>query len=330
MTQILKFTIRPETAFGTPLVGDTLFGHVCWAIRELFGEAELVSLLQGYTDNSPFAVVSDAFPSGYIPLPSLPSVYWKQEGDVDRKVLKKRQWLPIQALTKPSECWQLEAQSDKDVVHSLMEQNSLPSVMQMALVGEYVQSHNTLNRQTSTTGKGGQFAPYDVSQLWLAADVSWDIYVVLDTQKLSQDKMHQVLSYIGQVGYGRDASIGLGKFTVLDVAPMQWSQPQESNAVLTLAASCPQQFGFDETYSFYHVQTRFGRHGNVQATSGNPFKKPVLMAKTGAVFALKEVKTPLDFVGQGITGVSKSLAGTVQQGYAPVIFMKLHKTRLEV
>jgi len=57
---------------------------------------------------------------------------------------------------------------------------------------------------------------------------------------------------------------------------------------------------------------------------GKPFKNPVLLAQAGAVFT---VKTPgRIWLGQGIGGhgeLSKSIAQTVQQGFAPVVAIYL-------
>jgi len=74
-------------------------------------------------------------------------------------------------------------------------------------------------------------------------------------------------------------------------------------------------------------RTRFGRHGNVQATAGNPFKKPVLMAQSGAVFSGERHGRP--WIGQGIGGISTTLPATVHQGYAPAIALNLELERLK-
>ena len=58
-------------AFGGPIKGDTLFGHLCWAARNRWGEGRLLDLLDGYTKGQPFAVCSDAFPAGHLPRPAL-------------------------------------------------------------------------------------------------------------------------------------------------------------------------------------------------------------------------------------------------------------------
>lgn len=57
--KLYRFTLTPQSAMGTPLVGDTLFGQLCWAVRNRFGEARLSELLEGYTAQRPFMVVSD-------------------------------------------------------------------------------------------------------------------------------------------------------------------------------------------------------------------------------------------------------------------------------
>ncbi len=91
------------------------------------------------------------------------------------------------------------------------------------------------------------------------------------------------------------------------------------NAWLTLAPCAPQGLAWHPARCYYQVLTRFGRHGDIAVhQSGGVFKNPVLMAATGAVLSPKEASLAQGFTGQGITGVSKTITATVQQGYAPV------------
>ncbi|MCP2041866.1 CRISPR-associated protein Csm4 [Neisseria sp. HSC-16F19] len=308
-----QLTLRPETAFGTPLVGDTLFGHICWGIAEHYGSDTLAQCLQGYTGGQPFLVVGDAAPAGHLPLPQLPGRYWLNPGHTDRKQLKKRHWLPESVLHLPSRQWQQHARSDDEV--------------QARLIVRHSQPHNSLNRQTHTTGSGGQFAPHQSEQIWYAPG-SWQIYMLLDENRLSLERLHTVLQHIGLCGYGRDAGTGLGKFSLLALAPTDlFERHAQGNAVWTLAPSCPQGLGYAARHSYYQTQTRFGRHGNLAARSGRPFKQPILMAQSGAVFS----GTPpgQSWVGQGIGGVSASLAATVHQGYAPALWWTLDTAALD-
>lgn len=308
--QALRLTLIPQTAFGTPLVGDTLFGHLCWGIAEAYGADRLRELLHGYCDDTPFLIASDAFPAGHLPLPTLPSAYWTAGDETDRKTLKKRQWLPLDALTKPVRDWQRCAKSNDDIAANLISSHS--------------QAHNSINRATHTTGTGA-FAPYSSEQNWYSAGSAWQLYLLHDPARITSDELALVLANLGHSGYGRDASTGLGKYQV-EACEASDLFKREGNAAMTLAPCCPQGQGFDGKRSYYQTLTRFGRHGNVQATAGNPFKKPVLMAQTSAVFSGE--RHGRAWIGQGIGDISTTLRETVHQGYAPVIALNLEQERL--
>ncbi|WGE83005.1 type III-A CRISPR-associated RAMP protein Csm4 [Actinobacillus equuli] len=301
--KLYRFTLTPQSAFGTPLVGDSLFGQLCWVIANRFGQDRLTELLKGYTDQQPFMVVSDAFPKGYLPLPTLPSKFWKtsEEHKNDRKKLKKVQWVKFEDTQQQAVAfWQESAVN----ANFKLEKESQE------------QYHNTINRQTGTTGEEG-FAPYATDVTWYAKDQAFDLYVALDEQRFSTDELKQVLQDVGQFGFGRDASIGLGKFTVeLDQA-VEFGE-KNANCYLTLANSAPQNLGLDKARCFYQITTRFGRHGDVQALGSNPFKKPIVLAKTTAIFTPNQYEMRL-FLGNGLGNVSHAQPNAVHQGYAPVV-----------
>lgn len=312
--QTYRFVLRPLSAFGTPLAGDTLFGQLCWTLRHQLGNTRLNDLLHGYTSGQPFAVLSDALPTGHLPLPHAPSELWQKSTAADapdRKALKKRKWLPEADLAKPFEQWQSLAKSDAQVAP------------QAATPIERAQPHNTINRQTDTTGEG-QFAPYAMPQIWFHPAMLFDLLVALDEDRLSLAELAAALGAIGQTGFGRDASIGLGKFELISAAtPATWATIANANSYLTLGPCAPQGLGFCPVRSTYQVATRFGRHGDAAVQSGRPFKRPVLLAKAGAVFWPETLTAGRLFIGQGLGGaanpVSLAMPETVQQGYAPVI-----------
>ena len=307
MMQTYCFTIQPLSAFGTPLAGDTLFGQLCWTLRNQLGNDRLNALLQNYTSGAPFAVVSDAMPAGHVPLPAVPSSLWTAQKEEGRKLLKKKRWLPHAAMTQPFAHWQAAACGDAEV----------------AAQKERAQPHNTINRQTGTTGDG-QFAPYAQTQIWFKAETRFDVHVVLDEARLSLADLTAALDAMGTTGFGRDASIGLGKFKRIgDADTTTWPVATDTNSYLTLGPCAPQGQGFCPVRSFYQVVTRFGRHGDAAVQSGNPFKRPVLLSKAGSVFWPETIDSERPFIGQGLGGmgnpVSTAMPETVQQGYAPVI-----------
>jgi CRISPR-associated protein Csm4 len=315
----IRARIIPQSAFGTLLLGDTLFGQLCWAIRNRQGEARLEALLQGYTTGQPFLVVSDALPSGHVPRPTLPGHFFRLLESVDRKATKRKKWLPLERLNEPVVDWLSHCVTSEELFGGQVLRS---------------QPHNTINRQTGTTGTG-MFAPYAIEQFWYsrraaprnngssqAETGSFDIYLVADSTRLPIGELSVALSDIGQLGFGRDASIGLGRFDMVEsleetILPSQ----ADANAWLTLSPCVPQGLSLDPARSFYQVFTRFGRHGDIEVLRGSPFKTPVLMAAGGAVLT-PQIYENRSFVGQGLGGdgaLSKTLPATVHQGYAPAM-----------
>lgn len=314
--QRLIFTLTPKTAFATPLAGDTLFGQCCWAIRHLFGEGKLTQHLADYLKNKPFMVVSDAMPKGFLPRPTLPGELLGFENDTNkRKAQKAQKWFPESVLTLPLNQWADFAKTEQEMLTA------------MGLKGDYfkteAQDHNSLNRLTGTTGTGEGFAPFQRQTFWYHPEIKLSLVVELNVDHLSIAQLTEVLNWIGLHGYGKEASCGLGKFEVnLENA----IQPEliDGDAWLTLAACAPQNLSWKSEDCYYQILTRFGRHGDSAVhQKGGVFKNPVLMAATGAVLTPKEFDHAQGFTGQGIGGVSQTIAATVHQGYAPVYPVRL-------
>jgi CRISPR-associated protein Csm4 len=192
------------------------------------------------------------------------------------------------------------------------------------LAQAHAQPHNSVNRLTGTTG-GGAFAPYTQTQHWFGEGVRLGCWLLYDSERLSADDLRGLLDDVGRSGYGRDASIGLGKFAVEEAAPDTLPRQEGANACYTLAPCAPQGLGLDPKRSHYEVFTRFGRHGDNAVQTGRPFKAPVLLAQTAAVL-LPPALPEQGFVGQGLGGygtLSNAIAETVQQGYAPFVGVRL-------
>lgn len=302
----LRFTLKPQTSFGTPLLGETLFGELCWAIVRLQGTDRLVELLEGYTDGRPFAVISDAFPEGYVPLPALPGYVWEDAPLSERKILKKKRWIAVSDLRGERAVLRRLAKSDAEIV---------PGKGTLTQGG--LTSHNTINRQTGTTGVG-VFAPYQKHDLWMNAAIAFNIYAVVDETRISKEELFEAFRYIGLSGHGRDASAGLGKFS-LGESVETLADPEPAKNVLTLASSALSGMtGVDAHETFYRMKTHFGRHGAELAVGGMPFKYPVVLAAAGAWVAFDEA-APRFFIGRGLSGVSPAHPETVHQGYSPVL-----------
>lgn len=302
----LRAILRLRSPLGTPLAGDTLFGQLCHACREMHGEDILDNLLDGYGNVRPWLVVSDGFPSGYLPRPTAPAALQTACNDVEeRKTAKGRHWIPHEKIGLPLRQLLDTAVSDEDAYGK----QSRP--VQAAVF------HNTLNRLTGTTGAGA-FAPYTQPQIFHQPGQRIDLWLLLDEARLARTDLRQLLEHVGSFGYGRDASIGLGKFeieSIEETALFKQAHPQ-ANAFWTLAPCAPQGQGFDATRSYWRALTRFGRHGSTLARGTNPFKRPLLLAATGAVLTPRHAHPEQLFIGSGLTGISATHGKTLHQGYA--------------
>ncbi|MEE6207132.1 MAG: hypothetical protein VZR95_03665 [Alphaproteobacteria bacterium] len=308
--KLYQINIRPSGGFYSQIKGDMLFGMFCWAIIEKFGQDRLISCLDGYTQNRPFIVFSDAFPQGWLPKPTLPFTYYRKQKQNDddsalkRKDFKRKNWLPLDKI----------GLSTLEMTEYFNEVPHIKKSLYTSVHLDPIRHHTT----------GGQYSAYTTEKLSYAAEVL-SIYVLIDEERIKVDEVQQLMELIGHSGYGKKASSGNGKFEITgDILPFKFTD-KPSDSYLTLAPCVPQPDVFNSDKSFYHIFVRFGKHGNQAAHSNCPFKKPVMTAETGAVFtfALAPSADNVSFIGTGINNISQTEPATVFQGYAPVIPLQL-------
>lgn len=288
--KLYKTTFTPTSNFVTSLKGDTLFGQICWAIRYKFGNEKLESLLSNY-ETSPFLIVSDGFSKGFIPKPSLPSSLLGEDADL-KKENRKRIWLKIDDLQNANFS---KALKNEDV--NMKDKN-------LAVV------KNSLNYKTFTTDESGKFSPYSEEESFIS---SKDVYFLLE-DFFSLDELKETIHMVSMIGYGKNSSIGKGFFEFSDFEEIQLIN--DSKVFMTLSPSVLIEQNIKT--SFYEPFTRFGKHG--VGLNTNPFKKPLIMANTGAVIVFEEIQNKL-FIGKAIKGHS-SFENTVHQGYSIIIPIK--------
>jgi CRISPR-associated protein Csm4 len=284
--EFLKITITPLSNFATNLKGDTIFGHLCWIIRFTFGEERLKTLLSDY-DVNPFLIVSDAFKSGYLPKPKLPS-YLLDSDTEDKKERRKQIWITPEDL------------QNGNFQHAVDEEKEVTNIM-----------HNSINYKTFTTGKD-DFAPYSMREY---AFEQKDIYCLINEALFTQNELKKVIEKLGVYGYGKDASIGKGRFELDGITQEKISS--RSTTVMTLSPFVP--FNLECEAVYYEPFVRFGKKGALRAKE-NPFKKPLIFADTASVIKFAK---PFDnlFVGQAVKDY-ETHKDIVHQGYAIALPIK--------
>ncbi len=342
--KIYEITVKPISGFGTPLKGDTIFGHFCWQIfydDTLIGKS-LEDLLFSYS-NSPFIIFSSMFPkfsldnggkyTYALKTPNLPvDKLFNIEGDKKEKISKRKEyknkkWMLLKEGKKFKFFKDLELINDKELYEKAQKElteeykMTMHKTVESGFISSINQYHNKIDRNTGTTGGEG-FAPYAVEQEFFYPEVELALFIGIDETVVKIDQVKEGLERIGSLGFGKDASTGLGRFALAkegetNLADMGSDKP---NACYTLSPCVPQKNIFSEMY--FTPFTRFGKHGDVLAKSSNPFKNPVIMADEGGIFK-PETENGNDkkifnkpYIGTSVTSISKVEPKTISQGYS--------------
>lgn len=288
--KLYKTTITPTSNFATTLKGDTLFGQMCWAIRYKYGEKRLAKLLKDY-ENKPFLIVSDGFASGYLPKPSLPSILLGENSD-EKKINRKKIWLTLEDLHNGNF---LNAKTDAEINNSDFSNTVVK---------------NSINYKTFTT-EGNGFDPYGEDEYSIS---SKDIYFLID-EDFSLDELKECFQLLSKMGYGKNTTIGKGRFEFSEFEAIDVKT--NSSVFMTLSPSSINNINCKNSY--YEPFTRFGKHG-ANLANKNPFKKPLLLADSGAVIVFED-SIDLKYIGKSIKGHSTH-EETVHQGYSIVLSLK--------
>ncbi|HHL34779.1 MAG TPA: hypothetical protein ENJ30_10480 [Desulfobulbaceae bacterium] len=334
--KLFAITIKPQSPFGTPLKGDTLFGSFCWQA------AYDNTLLKGGLDHwigqyleRPFLVVSSAFPqiiekSGRsiyaLPRPAVPQSWLDKNDDSDcatlvrtRKERKARRWLLVGEDLQVTFDWDhlVDDQGLSKRIAASLEMEDVDC----CFVRQFTQSHNTINRLINTTGTGF-FAPFPIENFVYLPGMELVIFVLADEDALDEENVLVGFERIGAFGFGRDASTGLGRFDIGECEELALPETEAADALLTLGPCVPGPHEYDQAW--FNPFTRFGRHGSDLLHTGRPFKNPVVMADEGAVFrpvAVEQFSKP--YMGQAVSGISKAQPEAVCQGYSLVLPIRL-------
>ena len=290
----MEYTIKIslQSPIITPLQSDTLFGHICWAIRYLWGEKYLVDFLNQYhPEKTPPLFISNGFPDGYLPKPVLPPV---SQGDLDTilrkdrvsdsykiKSIKKTDLVPISILNTLQD----EPISPEKLFQKMYDKKNYGAVMgaEKSRISMTIR-HNTVNRIKNRVEEG----LYDQEEFFCHEGSNiFCIYVRSD--RFFRDEIESIFNFIGENGFGKDKNTGKGHFKVESIEERidlpEWENP---NSFMTLSSFIPTKA--DPTKGYYKVLKKHGKLGGMYS-NGNPFKRPLLMFQAGSVFFDELVKS---------------------------------------
>ena len=247
--ELITLEITPKSAFLTPPKGDTLFGQI---LSYLFLKGDRT--FANYLHEKPKLVVSDMMPKGYVYRPNLPIDCFKSSSkvEVDKKKIRSAKFIKLQDL----------------------QNGDLHKCKKVDFMQSSVTVKNSINRQTSTTD-GEDFAPYSIVEYTFNKKL-WLFMLVEPTLK---EKVLDVLTQIGEHGFGKKSSIGKGLFH-FSIIKNPISMDIDTQYHMGISPVILHKQDFDDCW--YEPYTKFGKYG-LQNGMSNAFKRPIIMAQSGCV-----------------------------------------------
>jgi CRISPR-associated protein Csm4 len=301
--QLYRSTLRLRSASASAWRADTLFGHLCWSLVRREGADFLSELfLPEYRAGQVPVLLSDGFPSGYLPRPRASG--WRSAGDRVPKPERVAGYREVKDFLKVR--WLTLEQFDQARKGELVSPGPQPKGY------DRVVSKNQIDRLMNTAGGTGGHL-YDFAEICLpAVDVFWRIgpgYEVL---------VRDFLADLEQTGYGKRKSAGYGQIESWSLDPFAgFGDVPQANGFVTLSNFVPQ--GSDPTDGFWMTTVKYGKLGEEGAVSGHPFKRPLIQLESGSCFYDTPVR---DWYGRLVTEVAAD-PQVVQYAYAFPLPMRL-------
>jgi CRISPR-associated protein Csm4 len=268
---LARIRLRLTAPLGTPLLSGTLFGHVCWALREAEGAASLQAWLAAQ-DDAP-TILSDGFPEGLLPRPLLappPPRIPQGQADADAaKARGRRPWIRATDLAALRLRLDPVFLADKLVDAPWHDDDAVAAVRV---------AHGPVD---SASGRGRDAARFVVEEDWSFGRAPLrDVYV---RSVEAPTRLAALLSAVGETGYGRSASWGRGRFVVDAIDAVPELDGAEGTRWLSLSHGTIDAPMRDARY---RLTTHSGRLGAAASGDGTrPWKHAILLAAPGATFA---------------------------------------------
>ena len=305
-----KVVFQLKSSIRTPFHSDTIFGHICWAIRYLKGETYLREWLDNF-EESP-TLISNALPLGKFPKPILPmpEVNEKELTLLQNVFLTKK----VNKQNLVDETWLFNNMNNLSAkklsgyfIKKITKENEKPVSTSMAV------TRNSYDRLTGRVlARNGLFEQEEIFY-WNDANKGPSFYFLIQSDSLDQSLLSEILEFIGFSGFGADKSVGKGQIEIISIESYQLNRCQSPNAFVSLSNFIPKSP--NELNGYYKPLTKFGKLGGDWATGYLPFKKPVVMLQAGAVIKVHSYNEKMMFgkLQRNIHGTNPEI---VHYGYA--------------
>lgn len=294
-----RLSIGLKSPLGTPLQADTIIGHLAWMVAFNEGAKGVGEFLTPFVAGVPPFVISDGFPTGLIPRPLgiKRSVANNDLTSYSRERSKRRaEFLQISDFEKARRGQEVIG----DPVFSPWE--------------EFETLHAAISRKSNTTtDEGGNLFS---TESWVIkgedpGDEVSTIDLYLSCLKSWRDKTEKLFQQLSMIGFGRDKSVGSGRFNLLKMEEWRgFGGFNEANGFTALSSFVPAEN--DPVEGKWRLNIKFGKLGE-NAGHGNPFKRPFLQIRPGATFYTGDAPKP--FYGRVLPGIAPGFPEAIQVCY---------------
>lgn len=321
-------TINLKSSLITHFQSDTLFGHICWAIRFLYGESsgKLDEFLASYKnqDMHPL-IISNGFPKGFLPKPVISPIHPDDlDGIVGRedrigkagiiKEIKDLEYIPKEIFIELIKTGSLNPKRLFNALFLHYGKNKGTLLKEIPMVIQ----HNSINRLNQTAT--GLF--FQEERFFEKGGNSFEIYL---KTSMPFDEIEGIFHFISEQGYGRDKSTGKGHFEFDIKEGIDLPESDHPNAFMTLSSYIPHDKA--PTNGHYRLIHKYGKLGGTFAIGKNPFKMPLIMFAAGSTFY--DIDFNKDKVyGQLISDVHRNL-DIKHYGYAFPIGIQIDEASIQ-
>ena len=291
--QLFRLRFLPRSSWRTPWEADTIFGLLCWACARKDGDSRLrQEIIDPSLAGEPPFVVSDAFPTGWMPAPVVlrDSGYlehYKKLAPTLIKRVRKARWLSEDGFAG-------------------FQRGEVPPAADFAThepIKGFGEINNQISRETNTTSSGrGPF----VSESWTLSDGNQEkgMSIYVRTTAGYTGRFNDLFRELSLSGFGADVSVGKGEFEVsseLEPYP-RLDQVDGPNASIVLSTFQPSRN--DPTEGLWESIVKYGKLGSDFGLD-NVFKRPMILFRPGALLVSRR-----DWFGRAL-GMSEFLEPSV-------------------
>ncbi|MCX6021085.1 MAG: hypothetical protein NTZ05_05045 [Chloroflexi bacterium] len=312
----LRLTVRGPV--GSPWQADTLWGHLCWAMRFAYGEGSLADFIDRYRQGPPPLLLSTGFPDGWLPRPlhAQPTMA-ESDGEVGSERARFRAGQRAKSI---------DLVTEEDFGSIVRGEVWAPNdaALESPRSPTRVSLKNQISRTTGTTGDGGELFGFVEHWQPRAAPAPGQKYgeplpvvVYCKIEADYVDPFELLLWELTATGYGKRRSVGYGAIQSATLEEFNgFPAPPNANAFVSLSNFVPA--AGDPTDGMWRAFIKYGKLGEDRAAPPDdapdaPFKRPLIMLQAGAVFRDTPVKP---FYGRLVNDMSRRYPDVVQYGYA--------------